>query len=691
MISRSALVVVMLTLTLTGFQKATGSAGAPAPTGIAPCDSNRFMMTGTRGVLEVIHVYPGVTADTSTPPLRSLRGEHTTLCSPRDLAVDRRGRLHVMSRNNVISVFEAGAAGDAEPIKTLEMPAIAIGLDRRDNTYVVTWESPPSDSGSILVFERGAAGERRPSRMLAGPRTGLRRPYGVAVDAEGRIYVTNEAGDTVRIFGRGANGNVPPVAYLTGPLTGLGRPYGLAFDSRGYLYVANAGANVVTVYRPGSSGNVAPVWTTEAHLSYKPQGRPFSGPTFLALDSHDTLYVRSNGHVWVFGPHSYGRVTPVRSLLVPDPHGLAVGRDGMLYIANRNGRVSVFAPGASDSAAPVRVIEDPDERGVLGVALGAADTLYAADIEDIAVRVYRPGAGGAAVPVRSLSGPRTRLGDPRGIVLDRRGTLYVANGPSRKAARGAIRVYAPSTTDTAMPLRIIRGGQTLLSQPGDVAIDSRGYIYAVNRGESYTDNTEGSVTVYAPDATGDAEPIRRIAGPNTLLREPSRLAIGPGDTLYVLNAFGGTGPTYKYGFGNVSITVYSPRSNGDVEPVRTITVTGGQTIRGGRFPTGIAVDTRGAVFLSDYASEFVSVYAPGAGGEAIPERRVRIGPAEDANGRAWSYMGATAVAIGPRDELFVAAFPRQMVFTSRGPSSNAPRDIATGPEDAFPVRTIEAR
>jgi hypothetical protein len=64
------------------------------------------------------------------------------------------------------------------------------------------------------------------------------------------------------VFAPGASGNVAPVATLTGSKTGLANPFGVVVDAAGRVAVMNGGgANTVTEYAPGASGNVAPIAT----------------------------------------------------------------------------------------------------------------------------------------------------------------------------------------------------------------------------------------------------------------------------------------------------------------------------------------------------------------------------------------------------------------------------------------------
>lgn len=604
----------------------------------------------------VVRVFAAATADSTSIPVRSLEGPRASLCGPRDLAFDTRGRLHVLS-GHLITVYQTGAAGDAAPIRSIAVPATGLnvayglGLDRDGNIYVATDEPGIVDLGSVTIYGPGAGAAAVPRRTLMGEYTGLRRPHAIAVDAGGRVYASNSEGDTVLVYDRDANGNLAPAHVLAGSATGLAGPYGLAFDSRGYLYVSNFERNTITVYPPGATGDTAPLRVIEPPPA--PPYHVFLRPTFLTLDPYDTLYVATAADVFVYAPGAHGRAAPVRMIPAHEARGLALGRDGHLYLANQSGTVSVYAPGAGDSAVPVRKIEGSatDLHGAYGVALDAHDTLYAASTTEPVVTVYAPGTGGDVPPVRTVRGPKSGLSAPLGIALDRRGNLYVANGP-RPKGRGAVRVYGSAANGYAAPIRLLTGPATGLDQPGDVAFDSRGDMYVVN-----TDwQGVGLVTVYGPEVNGNASPIRTITGPNTLLRRPIKLAVGSGDTLYVLNAF----RWWKYGTENVTVTVYAPGAAGDVEPVRSIIVNAGRRSAGGRlgleWPGGIAVDERGTVYLANYwPGTAVAVYNPGAEGDVVPTRLIQGGKT--------GLAGPVAVALDGQGLLHVASVPEPAGFS----------------------------
>jgi hypothetical protein len=80
--------------------------------------------------------------------------------------------------------------------------------------------------------------------------------------APGLIYVANTATDSITAYLSNSAGAVTSVLTLAGSRTELDGPVGMAFDAAGRLYVVNHGtSSSVTVYSAGASGNVAPLRT----------------------------------------------------------------------------------------------------------------------------------------------------------------------------------------------------------------------------------------------------------------------------------------------------------------------------------------------------------------------------------------------------------------------------------------------
>jgi hypothetical protein len=81
---------------------------------------------------------------------------------------------------------------------------------------------------SILRFAANANGISTPVSIIQGPDTGLNRPFGIDIDAQGRIVVSNEFGGSITVYAANATDDAQPVQTIAGPSTGMSDPRALA-------------------------------------------------------------------------------------------------------------------------------------------------------------------------------------------------------------------------------------------------------------------------------------------------------------------------------------------------------------------------------------------------------------------------------------------------------------------------------
>jgi hypothetical protein len=365
---------------------------------------------------------------------------------------------------------------------------------------------PSGATNSLLGFSASADGDAAPLRVITGDRTGLGLPSSVVVGPDGRLYVANSTGKSVTVYSADATGNAPPLRVIQGPETGLDRPGGIAVGLDGTIYVANSSDSRgrVTVYAPDAQGDVAPIrsiWGSRTTLNW------ISG---IAVDRKDRLYV------------------------------------GSYYGA----RIRVFAPGANGNVSPLRTIGDRPARWgremeASAITTGPDDRVYAMTVtNERTVNVFPPGAREHTLAERVIAGPNTSLGFPSAIAVDRQGRIGILThdygGPGR------IVVYDTTARDDARPVQTIAGPATGLDRPKPLQPPKPPLPRRI---------LHPSVVIFAPGATGDVPPVRRIAGESTLLATPVSLGLSSDTTLYVLSCQG-------------RVTGYSPKANGNVIPDR---------------------------------------------------------------------------------------------------------------------------
>ena len=169
----------------------------------------------------------------------------------------------------------------------------------------------------------------------------------------------------------------------------------------------------------------------------------------------------------------------------------------------------------------------------------------------------------------------------------------------------AVTAYSAASNGDVSPLTPAPTG---LSIPQFVAVDASGNIYATNTCDG------GTVTVYAPGSNGDAAPIAVIGGSNTGLIYPQGIAIDSSGKIYVADLLGR------------SVLVYPQLGNspGALNESPITAISGSST--GLKHPEGIAVDSKGNIYVADGGNSSASppipasvfVYAAGSSGNVAP-------------------------------------------------------------------------
>jgi DNA-binding beta-propeller fold protein YncE len=164
-------------------------------------------------------------------------------------------------------------------------------------------------------------------------------PVTAVAAGAGRVYVCHRLQPAVLVFDAAGS----PLGSLGADL--ITDPHGITMDREGNVYVADRDRHVVVVF--DANGNVVRELGSRNHAA---QESPFNHPADVAVAGDGTIFVadgygNSRVHVFTTGGdliRSWG-VHGHDSGAFRVPHGIAVGDDGRVYVADReNDRVQVF-------------------------------------------------------------------------------------------------------------------------------------------------------------------------------------------------------------------------------------------------------------------------------------------------------------------------------------------------------------
>ena len=463
------------------------------------------------------------------------------LASPEGIAVDAQGNIYIADTDNcrirkitpdgkIQTIAGTGIPGTLGDNGTATQARLAypvsVAVDSAGNVYIgEEYGIRKINSATQIISTIVGLG----NTVVDGPAltSAVGSTLGLAVDAEGDVYVADGDNDVVRVI---IGTNIKTIAGTagkagfggdggTGAAALLNEPVGITLDSSGNLYVADqdndrireitAQGNISTV--AGAShfgGDNGPATAALLHLPMHAMG-----------DANGNLYVSDGANNRIRKIDGTGNITtiagtgvcgytgdngPAAQATICGPTELALDSIGDIYFADTDNLVvrKISTGGVITTYAGTGTYGDTGDNGQAtaatfsypyGIAIGGNGVVYVADAGANRVRQISP--QGVITPFAGTEqfgyagdgslATAAKLYYPGELATDASGSVYIAdisNHRIRKVTNGIITTAVGITTCCASGTG---ANAAYIGTPSGVAVDSAGNLYVSESNYSY--------------------------------------------------------------------------------------------------------------------------------------------------------------------------------------------------------------
>jgi len=310
----------------------------------------------------------------------------------------------------------------------------------------------------ITMAGSGTAGKANGTGTAAS----FNRPFSVAVDASGNVYVADQSNHLIRkitsgevvstVAGSGSSGS----ANGTGTAASFSFPQGVAVDTTsGNIYVADAGNNLIRKITPAGVVSTFAGSGQTGSINGTGTAASFTSPSDVAIDALGNIYVADLGNYIIrkitpggvvstfAGSGQQGSANGTGTAAsFTQPVGVAVDASGNVYVSDQgtnqirkitpDGTVTTLA-GSGSSGSANGYGATASFYYPIDLAVDASGNVYVADSWNSLIRKITPGgvvstfAGSGSIGHANGSTATASFYGPQGVTVDAAGNVYVAD------------------------------------------------------------------------------------------------------------------------------------------------------------------------------------------------------------------------------------------------------------------------